>query len=87
MKIKKLKNNLFCLEHLVFEPDFYKDYPIQAVLLEESSKSSLCHGTGSSFLWVGEHHLLNRAEVYKLIEHMQRWLVTGSLREGSKLIE
>lgn len=34
---------------------------------------------GSSCLWFGEHHLLNREEVAELVEHLQAWLATGSL--------
>lgn len=34
---------------------------------------------GSSFLWVGEHHHLNREEVQELINKMQHWLDTGRL--------
>ena len=34
---------------------------------------------GSSFLWVGDHHHLNREEVQELIERMQHWLATGRL--------
>ena len=29
---------------------------------------------GSSYLWVGEHHHLNREEVKELIDRMQYWL-------------
>lgn len=42
---------------------------------------------GSSFLWIGEHHHLNREEVAQLVEHLQSWLATGRLelsREVSK---
>ena len=34
---------------------------------------------GSSFLWVGEHHHLDREEVAELIGRMQEWLTTGQL--------
>jgi len=36
---------------------------------------------GSSFLWVGRYHHLNRMEVAELIERMQHWLDTGRLKE------
>ena len=35
---------------------------------------------GSSFLWVGEHHHLNREEVAELIRRMQQWLDLGRLQ-------
>lgn len=34
---------------------------------------------GSSYLWVGEHHHLNREEVAELVAVLQRWLYTGKL--------
>ena len=35
---------------------------------------------GSSFLWIcGGNHRLNREEVSKLINHIRRWIDTGSL--------
>jgi len=38
---------------------------------------------GSSSLWVGQAHHLNREEVAELVSYMQRWLDTGSLQEAS----
>ena len=37
--------------------------------------------TGSSCLWVGADHELNREEVTELVEHLQRWLATGKFRK------
>jgi hypothetical protein len=34
---------------------------------------------GSSYLWVGEHHHLNREEVAELAEYLRAWLATGRL--------
>ncbi len=34
---------------------------------------------GSSFLWVGEDHHLNRQEIAQLIAKMQHWLDTSHL--------
>jgi len=34
---------------------------------------------GSSYLWVGENHHLNREEVKELVKHLKNWLKTGSL--------
>lgn len=36
---------------------------------------------GSSYLWVGQHHHLNREEVTELIAVLQQWIDTGSLLE------
>jgi len=35
---------------------------------------------GTSYLWIGDHHL-NREEVRELIDHMNNWLLNGSLGE------
>ena len=34
---------------------------------------------GSSFLWFGDHHHLNREEVSELVGFLQHWLDTGRL--------
>lgn len=34
---------------------------------------------GSSFLWVGAKHHLDRDEVAQMVEHMKKWLETGRL--------
>lgn len=44
---------------------------------------SLCK-PGSSFLWIGKHHHLNREEIKDLIEHLQYWLCGGSFHKKTK---
>lgn len=43
---------------------------------------------GSSYLWVGVTHHLDREEVRQLVRHLEAWLATGSLElpadEGAK---
>ncbi len=34
---------------------------------------------GSSYLWVGDRHHLDREEVAELVAHLKAWLATGSL--------
>ena len=34
---------------------------------------------GSSFLWIGDDHRLNREEVQELIQHLIHWTKTGKL--------
>ena len=36
---------------------------------------------GSSYLWIGAHHHLNREEVAELIGRMQSWLDCGRLQK------
>lgn len=35
---------------------------------------------GTSFLWVGDNHHLNREEVAELRDRLTAWLATGTLR-------
>ena len=37
---------------------------------------------GTSFLWIGDGHHLNRDEVRELARRMNAWLETGSLTDG-----
>jgi hypothetical protein len=54
------------------------------ILIQESSAvgdyEDSWGNPGSSFLWVGEDHHLNREEVEELIKRMGYWLETGRLR-------
>ena len=34
---------------------------------------------GSSALWIGQDHHLNREEVAELVKHLKAWLETGTL--------
>lgn len=34
---------------------------------------------GTSFLWIGSHHHLNREEVQDLVGHLARWLRRGEI--------
>lgn len=34
---------------------------------------------GTSYLWIGDKHHLNREEVAEFVRHLQSWLDTGSL--------
>ena len=54
-------------DHLIWESSVIGDY--------ENSFDV----PGSSFLWVGEFHHLNREEVAELIKRMQYWLDNGRL--------
>lgn len=56
-------------------------------LVQESSAigdyDDAMNNPGSSYLWIGNDHHLNREEVGKLIEHLQFWLDTGRLNVDS----
>lgn len=51
-------------------------------LVGQSSAWSCREGdrAGTSYLWIGEHHHLNREEVRELTDRLTAWLTTGSLR-------
>lgn len=66
---------------LVMHPTYPDRGPSR--LLQESSAigdyDNSYEVPGSSFLWVGEKHHLNREEIAQLIFNMQYWLDTGRL--------
>jgi hypothetical protein len=66
--------------------DIYGNTSESARLISESSaignyKDSMSR-PGSSFLWVGEHHHLNREEVNQLVDYMNHWLQHKRLPEA-----
>ena len=38
---------------------------------------------GSSYLWIGQNHFLNREEVKQLVDYLNQWLRTGSFNASS----
>lgn len=64
----------------------HEDYPDggDSRLIQESSAISPIYDNamdlpGSSYLWVGENHHLNREQVAEMVRHMMNWLATGKL--------
>lgn len=61
----------------------YANEPVDARLLGQSSAigdyENSMDQPGSSFLWFGNQHHLNREQVSEVVEHLQAWLKTGSL--------
>ena len=41
---------------------------------------------GSSFLWIGDAHHLNREEVAAFVKHLNNWLKTGKLSDKGEPI-
>lgn len=65
------------VEHKEYGGDDYK-----RLIQESSAIGEYDHSLdvpGSSFLWVGSWHHLNREEVEELVGRMQHWLDTGRL--------
>lgn len=67
----------------VLEHDTYDNEPKPARLIQASSAirhyENAADLPGSSCLWIGADHRLDREEVAEFIGHLQRWLDTGSL--------
>ena len=65
------------------EHETYSENPRQERLIQESSAIGDYDNSfdipGSSYLWVGDHHHLDRDEVQELVEIMQVWLETGMI--------
>ena len=75
MKSRKTQRGFVVVEH----PSYANDPDPDARLIQESSATDLKRRPGGTFLWIGEHHHLNRREVWELIRRMVRWLITGRL--------
>lgn len=63
----------------------YREFPGEHTrLVQESSAignyDDAVARPGSSFLWIGYDHHLDREEVAEMIAIMQRWLDTGTLK-------
>lgn len=67
MKATKTERGFHRVEH----QKYAETAETMALLIQESS--------GSSFLWIGQDHHLNREEVRELIDRMEHWLETGRL--------
>jgi hypothetical protein len=69
---------------IVVTHEGYVDYPTERRLVQESSAVGDYDDSfdipGSSYLWVGDKHHLNREEVQELVEILQHWLSHKTLR-------
>lgn len=67
----------------VLEEKYVRPSGVYTRLISESSAIGNHENSwdepGSSYLWVGDDHHLNREQVRELIERMQHWLDTGRL--------
>lgn len=78
MKYKKTDRGFGAVTH-----PSYANEPEEVRLVQESSAvgdyvDSLDR-PGSSFLWVGRDHHLNREEAAELVTYLNSWLATGRL--------
>lgn len=78
MKIETTKRGFSLLTHPTHATE-----PENTRLVRESSAIGYYPDAeqrpGTSALWIGDHHHLNRNEVALLVVHLVRWLDTGRL--------
>ena len=81
MKLRTTDRGFEILEH-----DVYTSQTTPPEVSRVAQQSSAIGGypdsfdkPGSSFLWIGENHHLNREEVAHLIVYLKRWVETGSM--------
>ena len=67
---------------VVIEEENYQDGEMTRLIQESSTVGDYDDSPekpGSSYLWVGQDHHLDREQVTELISRMQHWLLTGRL--------
>jgi hypothetical protein len=67
------------VEHPNYPPDGTESRLVQESSIVGDYEDALDR-PGTSALWVGDHHHLNREEVAELVSRLQSWLSTGSLQ-------
>ena len=71
---------------ILCEPYLARDLEHQRVASESSAigdYDDAIENPGSSFLWIGDYHHLNREQVAQLVGHLQGWLETGELERSA----
>jgi len=90
MEIKKTNRGFEIIEHPYYiETDSNQPQSgLPQRFIQQSSAIShedSLDKAGSSYLWIGPYHHLNREEVSLLIKHLSHWLGTGSLDFRKKM--
>lgn len=71
--------------------DSYSNEPEPMRLVQQSSAirdyPDALQRPGSSCLWIGDNHHLNREEAAELMNRIATWLATGSLRISSDVTD
>lgn len=83
MKVTKSERGFEFLEHDVYPPDadeLYSRLASQSSALDMEYEGNA--QPGSSYLWIGQNHHLNRKQVEQFVAHLQSWLETGQLETG-----
>lgn len=78
MKIDKTGRGFEELEHPSYKTGELERLAMQASAIGDYEDSF--DRPGSSYLWIGEHHRLNREESQEFGERLIAWAKTGSLK-------
>lgn len=78
MRVKKTERGFRMVVHETYPPEGKESRIVQESSAIGDYDDSLSK-PGSSYLWVGDHHHLNRQEVEELMKHLHCWLLTGNL--------
>ncbi len=81
MNVVKSERGFEVLEHEVY-PGVKTSERVLRLALQSSAIGEYDDSMsrpGSSYLWIAEHHHLNREEVEQFVGHLQSWLNTGSM--------
>jgi len=80
MQINKSNRGFEFLEHDVYPLGADHDSRLASQSSAVGEYNDSLERPGSSYLWIGMHHHLNREEVAQFVGHLQNWLNTGSLK-------
>lgn len=81
MKVTKSDRGFQFLKHPTYIKDAGKDDRIVSQSSAIGPYDDAMDRPGSSFLWFGENHHLNREEVAEVVEYLKLWLKTGDLKK------
>lgn len=82
MKITRSDRGFEFLEHDAYPPGANHDSRLASQSSAVGEYEDSLERPGSSYLWIGMHHHLNREEVEQFVAHLQSWLETGNLKTG-----
>lgn len=78
MELKQTSRGFDWIEHPAYSIGEVKRLASQSSAIGDYDDS--LDRPGSSFLWIGESHHLNREEVAEFVKYLQAWLKTGSMK-------
>lgn len=80
MKVRASDRGFLSVHHPVYPPTSQEDDLVVTQSSIVGDYPDAMERPGTSALWFGFHHHLNREEVAQLVKHLQAWLDTGSLK-------